>query len=229
MPQSNTHSFHIVKTFKPHKVTVETVDLRAPTLPPVSVPTPLPVKSPTISPVIAPSLSLTMSSAPTGTNFLGYGDFEIDSSEDNTTDAINAAWPSSCATTLLDVATGSADDIHSGSKSFSVTGGQCSVLRMMGNNCPSNRMGYELQQGDTIKISLWVKMAEAAQVFQMFTAHYHSRKAGRWDRPTDDSHVISRTLIDNANRWKYIEAYHTVGDDWTFDGEVLTPKSCNHY
>ena len=209
-------------------MTIETVDLRAPTGPPVSAPTPLPVNSPTLSPVIAPSFNPTVSSAPTGINILGYGDFEIDPSQDNTTNAINAAWASSCETSLVSVSDSPAD-VYSGSLSYSVTGGRCSVLRMMGANCPATRMTTELQAGDTIKISLWVKMAEAAQVFQMFTAHYHPRKAGRWARPTDDSHVISRTLIDNANKWKYIEAYHTVGDDWTFEGEILTPKLCNHY
>ena len=79
---------------------------------------------------------------------------------------------------------------------------------MMGTNCPSTRMASPLQAGDTIKISLWVKMSESAQTFQMFTAHYHPRKSSRWARPKDDSHAISRTLIDNAGKWKYIEAYH---------------------
>lgn len=63
----------------------------------------------------------------------------------------------------------------------------------------------------------------------MFTAHYHPRKTSRWAKPSDDSHAISRTLIDNAGKWKYIEAYHTIGPDWTFEGEVLEPKLCNHY
>lgn len=213
---------------QPHKVTIQTVDLRAPTLPPITSPTPLPVQSPTASPVIPPTANPTITSAPTGLNILGFGDFET--SQEGTTDGnVYAAWPSSCETKLLDVATDNADDVHSGSKSFSVTGGRCSVLLLIGKNCPATRVATELAAGDTIKISLWVKMSEPAQVFQMFTAHYHSRKAGRWARPKDDSHVISRTRIDNANRWKYIEAYHTIGPDWTFEGQILEPKFCKHY
>jgi hypothetical protein len=223
------YSLFIPPSCQPHLVTVETIDLRAPTDPPQASPTPLPTGHPTRTPVLSPSSNPTLSSAPTGTNILGYGDFEIDPSQDNTTDAISAAWASSCTTSLLNISTDNPEDIHSGSKSYSVTGGACTVLPMMGANCPTTQMATELQVGDTIKISLWVKMAEAAQVFQMFTAHYHARKPGRWERPKDDSHVISRTSIDNAGRWKYIEAYHTVGDDWTFDGEVLAPKLCNHY
>ena len=220
---SRTVAFFLA--LKGHKITVETVDLRAPTDPPVSDPTSSPVNLPTLKPILSPTLSPTLSSAPSNVNLMGYGDFE-----GNSTDTINAAWASSCATTLLDVnsETTNATDIHSGDHSYRVTGGQCSVLRMMGNHCPANRMA-NLTYGDTIKISLWVKMDEPSQVFQMFTGHYHARKAGRWARPTDDSHVISRTLIDNANKWKYIEATHTVGPDWTFEGEVLAPKYCNHY
>lgn len=62
--------------FQPHTVTVETVDLRDPTPAPVSAPTPLPVNSSSMSPVLSPTISPTLSSAPTGTNILGYGDFE---------------------------------------------------------------------------------------------------------------------------------------------------------
>ena len=103
------------------------------------------------------------------------------------------------------------------------------VLRMMGSNCPSSRMPHPLAEGDVFKISLWVKMAQPAQIFQMYTAHYHARKAGAWARPADDSHVIGRTLVDNANKWKKIEAIHTVGPDWTYDDTVLVPQLCNHY
>lgn len=90
-------------------------------------------------------------------------------------------------------------------------------------------MGLQFQAGDVIKISLWVKMSASAQVFQIFTAHYHPRKSSRWAKPTDDSHAIARVLVDNAGKWKYVEAYHVIGPDWTFEGEVLEPKLCNHY
>eukprot|EP00804_Cyclotella_cryptica_P005395 CCRYP_017085-RA/>CCRYP_017085-RA protein AED:0.06 eAED:0.06 QI:162/1/1/1/1/0.96/28/3961/2317 len=217
---------------KPHRVTVETVDLRDPTPAPVSAPTPLPVNPPSMSPVLSQTMSPTLSSAPTGTNILGYGDFEtalINGTESNSTDPIRGAWPSSCETTLLDISTANTADIYSGSYAFNVTGGQCSVFRMMGANCPVKRMAYELQPGDTVKISLMIKTSQPAQVFQMFTAHYHPRKSNRWARPVDDSHVISRILIDNPNKWKRIEALHTIGSDWTFEGEVLQPRLCNHY
>lgn len=217
---------------KPHKVTVETVYLPGSNV--TNSPTPLPVAVPTRKPVPAPTLSPSISSAPTGSNILGYGDFEtvaINGTESSSTDPILGAWASSCQTNLIDanLIGGSADDVYSGQYAYNVTGGQCSVLRMMGPGCPTSRMTSELQAGDTIKISLMVKMSEPRQVFQMFTAHYHARKAGRWARPLDDSHVISRTLVDNANKWKRIEAIHTVGDDWTFEGELLEPKMCNHY
>jgi hypothetical protein len=216
---------------QPHKITVETIDLRAPTPNITSAPTPLPVASPTRKPVSLPTFSPTISSAPTGANILGYGDFELAPGNDtvsNTTDAIDSAWASSCQTELLDAET-YPDDVYSGEYSYNVTGGRCMVLRMMGSNCASTRMPSQLTEGDVIKISLWVKVAEPSQVFQMYTAHYHARKTGRWARPLDDSHVISRTLVDNANKWKKIKAIHTVGPDWTFEGEVLAPKLCNHY
>ena len=171
---------------QPHKISIEKVDLRPETNSPISSPTPLPVNSPTTSPVIAPSFSPTISSAPTGNNILGYGSFELDPSSNNTsTDPINGAWPSSCETNLLDVATDNPDDIYAGSKSLNVTGGRCSVLRMMGRNCPSTRMTSDLQPGDTVKISLWVKMSQPGQVFQMLTAHFHTRKSRRWERSSD--------------------------------------------
>ena len=60
------------------------------------------------------------------------------------------------------------------------------------------------------------------QIFQMYTGHYHTSKGerGRWQLPSDDSHMISRTLVTEANEWTTITAIHKVGDDWTYDGEI---------
>ena len=64
----------------------------------------------------------------------------------------------------------------------------------------------------------------------MYMGHYHSGKGRRkWKFPTDDSHFISRTMIPDANVWTKVTAIHKVGPDWTFRGEILVPRGCNHY
>lgn len=102
-------------------------------------------------------------------------------------------------------------------------------MRLLGPNCLKGRVAEDLKEGDTIRISLMVKMSNPNTVFQMETAHHHIAKKKRWAIPHDDSHIVSRTLIENANEWTRVEAIHTVGPDWTFDGQVLAPKRCNHY
>lgn len=69
--------------------------------------------------------------------------------------------------------------------------------------------------GETILISLWVKVTLPNKVFQMYTGHFHGRKGRRkWAMPKDDSHIVSRTIIPEANTWTKVTAIHQVGPDW---------------
>jgi hypothetical protein len=119
--------------------------------------------------------------------------------------------------------------VYEGSTSLNVTGGACFLFRQIGFNCPSQRVTLNITEGDTFRISLKVRMHEPNTVFQIYTAHYHPRKVSRWAIPEDDSHIVSRTLVKEADEWVTIEAIHTVGDDWTFEDTVLKPNLCNHY
>ena len=177
-------------------------------------------------------LQQSISLAPTATSILAYGNLES-----GTDRAIKAAWPSRCARTIVSRnpnATSVAEDanydlVYEGSQALSITGGRCFVFRQIGDQCPTSVTTQTVQAGDVLRVSLKIRMAQPNQVFQIFTGHYHTEKSSRWGYPVDDSHVVSRTLIKNADEWYKIEAYHTVGDDWTFNGQVLTPKRCNHY
>ena len=102
-------------------------------------------------------------------------------------------------------------------------------MRLIGPDCLKSRLSENINEGDTIRISLKVKISNPKTIFQMESAHYHTEKSRRWAIPFDDSHIISRTLIENANEWTHIEAIHTIGPDWTFNGKLLAPKRCNHY
>ena len=142
------------------------------------------------------------------------------------------SWPSKCKVSLVSLdpnATKPNPDIYEGEQSLFVTGGKCFVFRQLGSDCWKSRLREDISFGDTIRISLMVKLSNPNTVFQMYSAHYHVNKTRRWSLPSDDSHIISRTLIKNANEWTRIEAIHTVGPDWTFEGKVLTPEKCNHY
>lgn len=142
------------------------------------------------------------------------------------------AWPSKCTRSIISQgpnATEPNPDVYEGEHSLSVMGGACFIMRLIGPECLTSRLSEDLNEGDTLLISLNVKVSEPNTVFQMESAHYHTNKTRRWDIPDDDSHLISRTPILNADEWTRIEAIHTVGHDWTFGGEVLAPKRCNHY
>ncbi|KAL7463535.1 hypothetical protein ACHAXS_003891, partial [Conticribra weissflogii] len=186
----------------------------------------------TLSPTAAPSLSSAPSAlpptfAPTYVNILGYGDME------GPQDAVLNSWPSQCSMSIVqnDVnSTSLHPNIHSGQQALSVAGGRCFVMRHVGPSCFKARMSEDLLQGDVVRISLYVKiLAQSKQVFQIESGHYHTTKPSRWAIPSDDSHIIARTLVRNADEWTKIEAIHTVGPDWTFNGVALPPKRCNHY
>lgn len=139
-------------------------------------------------------------------------------------------WPSGCARSLV-LKTDSPDLVAEGSSSLHVTGGtKCFLFRPIGLGCTNRRVAEPINAGDTIKISLKVRLDTAGQVFQMYTGHYHTDKLPRgWGLPEDDSYMISRTKIPNADEWTTIDVIHKIGDDWKKGGMMLTPQGCNHY
>lgn len=121
--------------------------------------------------------------------------------------------------------------VYSGSNSLHVAGGgRCFLFRPIAPSCTAARVSEPVNAGDLLRISLKVRISQPNQIFQLYTGHYHLGKGSRrWTLPVDDSHMISRTLVPNANEWVTVTATHLVGDDWKFNGEVLMPESCNHY
>ena len=169
--------------------------------------------------------------APTPYNILGFGDME------NATDAqIINAWPGRIDTNVirLNPELDPASDpngplVHSGSTSLEVVGGRGFIIRQIGNDCPTKRLHEPISAGDVLRITFHVRMKEPDKVIVLYTGHYHTSKPKAWAIQKDSSNIISRTRIANADEWTRVEAIHTVGDDWTWDSELLPPEKCNHY
>ena len=163
-----------------------------------------------------------ISSSPTASNILLGGGVEGGETWN---------WPSNCEHTIItrsvaDTSDPNYDRVYEGSKSLSVGGG-CYVNRDLGP-CPTSKISESIEAGDTLRISFWVRTSQNNQVFQVSTKHYDRSK--RWDTPVGDSDIVSRTLIKNANEWTKVEAIHTVGPDWTFNGgQILKPLRCYWY
>lgn len=107
--------------------------------------------------------------------------------------------------------------------------------------CLRKQKAFSLNR-KTLLVSYHLSLSHSllsTQVFQMSTSHYHLNKGRRrWGLPKDDSHMVSRTLISNANEWVNIVATHKVGDDWKHPNqdapgaavaELMVPQRCNHY
>ena len=111
-------------------------------------------------------------------------------------------WYSRCALTVIN-ATESPDLVYSGQQSLHLAGSkQCFLFRPIGPSCTARRVLEPIQAGDTLLISLKVRIDTAGQVFQVYTGHYHADKGRRrWALPGDDSQMVSRTLVPNANEW----------------------------
>lgn len=200
--------------------------LMAITGPPSNSPVVL-TSSPSRSPVLIPlpTSTPTISLAPTiarGENLLVFGDME------GTEAQIRNQWISRCPTTFV---SGYPDLVASGTSSLrlNVNKKTCYMFRPIGPACKEGRMAQSINEGDTLLISLKVRVTEDNQIFQMYTSHYHVDKPRKWGIPKDDSYMISRTLIPQKDVWTTVTAVHKVGPDWTFKGEVLNPVKCNHY
>lgn len=164
-----------------------------------------------------------LSSAPTRTNLLVIGDMEEDERR------ISGQWLGKCPRTRISAAV-EPENVFSGSYSLKYGGNKkCFLFRPIGPACGAQRVTDPIQYGDTIHVRLMVKVAAANKVFQIYTGHYDVSKPRKWGTPKDDSYMVSRTLIANANEWTTVETTFKVGDDWTFKDEVLTPAKCNHY
>ncbi len=164
----------------------------------------------------------TLSSAPTASNILLFGDMEGDPR------SILNQWPGRCTVNVINKADG---PVYEGDQSLYHEGGKnCLLFRPIAAGCYPSRMGGKIQAGDTLYISAKVRAKAPNRLFEMYTRHYHKTKGKRrWGLPPDDSYLISRTLIKNANEWTAIEAAHVVGDDWKWKGEMLEPEGCNHF
>lgn len=168
-------------------------------------------------------LSSHIQTAPTGFNLIPFADM------DGTSIQIKNMWLSRCALTQI-LASENPDLVYQGESSLHVAGDKkCFLFRPVGPACSTRRVTEPIQAGDTLKISLKVRITQPNTVFQMYTAHYHNDKTRKWAQPEDDSHMISRTFVSNANEWTTIEAMHKVADDWSYNGMILTPEMCNHY
>jgi hypothetical protein len=166
-----------------------------------------------------------ISSAPTGTNIIPYGDMEGEESY------ITNRWPSKCTTNVVNINnTTDPSLVYSGEQSLYATGGRCFVMRQLGV-CPSGRLEEAVNAGDLLRIAFMVKLMDPGQVFQVSTAHYHAGKERAWSFPDDHSNIIARTHIPNANTWTKVVAYHRVGPDWTYGQPrtLLPPETCSAY
>ena len=170
--------------------------------------------------------------APTAANIIGFADFE-----DATDKQILNSWPARLPVAVIRLNPNITDPaldpntplVHSGSTSLEVVEGRGFIMRQVGNDCPASRLKEPISAGDVLRITFWVRMKAANKVIVLYTGHYHDSKPKPWAIQRDDSNVISRTRINKANEWTRIEAIHTVGDDWTWDSELLPPEKCNHY
>lgn len=144
--------------------------------------------------------------------------------------AIYDQWPGQCNRTVV-LASESPDLVYSGNTSLRFAGGKkCFFFRPMAPACGSNRLAEPLQAGDTLLISMKVRVDTPGQIFQMYTALSHASKGqSPWANPDDDSYMVSRNLVPNANEWVTIEALHKIGDDWKFRGNFLRPVGCNDF
>ena len=171
--------------------------------------------------------------APSVSSILGFGDFEGGALDRQ----IINAWPGRVPTQVIRLNPNITDPttdpnyglVHSGSTSLEVIGGRGFITRQIGSSCPETRLHEPINAGDVLRITFHVRMKAANKYLVLYTGHYHEAKPKVWAIVKDDSHIISRTKINKANEWTRIEAIHTVGDDWTWDGELLTPERCNHY
>lgn len=190
--------------------------------PPTSSPI-LPTNPPTLAPVL-PTSSPSVSQAPTFTsapsslddsNILNFGSMEersVNLTEDPTGDrVVKSNWLSKC-----NVRTDTVEP-YEGNRSLYMEGlRRCFVMRPIGPACGTQRIREAILPGETILISLWVKLSEANRVFQIYTGHYHKEKGRRnWAMPNDDSYIVSRTIIPEANTWTKVTAIHKVGPDWS--------------
>jgi hypothetical protein len=157
-------------------------------------------------------------------NILVLGDME------GTREQVLAQWLGTCTRTLMNK-TEHPHLVYNGTSSLKFLGGRtCFFYRPIGPSCTTTRITQPIQAGDTIHISLKVRVENANQVFQMYTGHHHLSKGSlKWTLPADDSHMISRTLIPNKDEWVTIEAVHKVGDDWKYKGTLLPPVTCDDY
>ncbi|KAL7554934.1 hypothetical protein ACHAWF_018496 [Thalassiosira exigua] len=234
------------QTQRGHRITVETVEYWAPaeeavdlgaladgngtngTFAPTLSPI-MPTKAPTGAPVVpVPDAtgSPTLSSMPTATpppNIFAYGDME------GAQGTLNNQWPGRCARTVTTNATG---PVYEGEQSLKFEGGtRCWYFRPIATSCSAARVTDPIQFGDKLLISFKIRVENMAnQILQIYTAHYHLNKSPRrWALSTDDSYMVTRFQIPAADEWTTVTAVHTVGDDWKWNGEVLTPERCNHY
>jgi hypothetical protein len=173
----------------------------------------------------------TISLAPSVHSIVGFGDME----DALDTQIINA-WPGRVSTAIVRLNPNITDPaldpntpfVHSGLASLEIAGGGF-IFRQLGVGCPSARLSEPINAGDVLRISFWVNMKAPNKILEVSTGHYHSKKPKGWAIVEDDSHMIIRTRITNATEWTRIEAIHIVGDDWTWNGELLPPVSCNDY
>jgi hypothetical protein len=139
-------------------------------------------------------------------------------------------WPGQCARTVV-LASATPDYVYSGTKSLRFAGGKkCFFYRPLAPACGSNRIVDPIKAGDTLLITMKVLTDTPGQIFQMYTALSHADKGqSPWATPEDDSYMVSRTLVSNANEWVTVEALHKVGDDWKYRGKYLHPVGCNDF
>lgn len=132
--------------------------------------------------------------------------------EGDNTLGIRRAWPTRCATSVTN------STAYSGEQSLYMASegkSSCFFFRPAGPSCGAARISNPLQAGDIIQISIKVRLSKPNQVFMIYTGHYSEEKNGKnWRTPEDDSHIISRTVIPQANEWYEVNVSSNIFACW---------------
>ena len=84
----------------------------------------------------------------------------------------------------------------------------------IGPDCGS-RTNLDINEGDHLRISFKVRSPEAGAILKVWTRHKSTEKKN-WAIPQDDSHIVARSKIFNANEWTPIEVAYLVNPGWTY-------------
>ena len=156
---------------------------------------------------------------PSVLHFLTYGAMEGDA------DQVESAWVESCQDTRSVVT----DVFYEGTASLLVSGrssSSCFVTYLIGPDCAMTG-GEDLEDGDTVHLSFQIRSPEAGAIVEVLTGHKSA--VWNWKPPDDDSHMVVRSKISNANEWTSVEASYLIGPSWKHDGVSHAPDKCHYF